>query len=873
MTLSLQDCWAKTDRETGRPALTVQDHCIAAGAVACAVRDELPAASANCLPTGGVTVAAVHDLGKVSPGFLTKAPAWTLHQLTSPYCETDHARIGQFALANLLAARAPGTRPGRWVLAVGGHHGSFPSDKEHIAHFRGEDDCKWPETLRSQLLDQLVALFGALPPNERLSDPQLLWLTGFVTFCDWIASDEDFFPLLLEGPMRDRLRISVAREQAHTALAKTCWSARGVRKGLAADQLFRREKAGDVFEARPLQLSLREAAAAPGLYIVEAAMGAGKTEAAALAAYRRWTEGAERGLYFGLPTQLTSNRIHDRIAAFLHNIVADPTVASLVHGNSWLREDRLLQLDPTTPGEMGAAEARHWMASGRKALLAPFATGTIDQALMAVLPARHAGLRLFALSGKVVVLDEIHSYDPYTSALVDRAIEWLLEVGCTIIVLSATLTAARRREMIAAAGATELEPCDDYPLITKVGRGEKNAQHHRVLDDKAVPRRVTIEHWPNDIRKICAGAVVAAEAGACVLIVRNTVALAQETFRIVQETRRQGGPEIGLLHSRFAQFQRDAQEGDWMRKLGAGDPHRPKSGCILLATQVVEQSVDLDADLLITDLAPTDLLLQRIGRLHRHERVRPEPYREPVCRILQPAVDWSADLRTIREQLGPSAYVYPPYRLFQAQTLWRPRSMITLPSEIRCLLESTYGEIADLPAGAAAFQQSLDAEIAEMKLSARQRIIFNQPGVTDREGRQTRWGAMDSAFLVLFSREPVRRGHSIFLQLYDGREWEVNPYRFDYELAKALHENAVRLPRWLIQDAIPKQPDWFKDYIDDAALAWTVADSTVLDVLGGAEALPATLSYDNRLGLFYERRATLREPRLPAHEMDLDGWF
>lgn len=814
----------------------------------------------------------MHDLGKISPGFQTKSPAWTLHRLTNPYCETDHARIGQHALAILVAARAHRSRPGRWLLAVGGHHGSFPSEKEYVSPFRGEDDCTWPEDLRLELLGELINLFGPLPPNEKLPDPQLLWLTGFVTFCDWIASDENFFPLQLDEPMRDRLTIDTAGGRAGAALGKTAWGARGVHHGLTAREMFRSEAGGADFQPRPLQESLRRAADAPGLYIVEAAMGAGKTEAAAFAAYRRWTEGGERGLYFGLPTQLTSNRIHDRIAVFLQNVVADPTVASLVHGNAWLRDDRLLQLDPTASGEAGAAEAHHWMASGRKALLAPFATGTIDQALMAVLPARHAGLRLFALSGKVVILDEVHSYDPYTSALVDRAISWLLEVGCTVVVLSATLTVARRREMVAAAGATELESEDAYPLITKIGRGEKTAQHYRVKE-QTVPKQVRIEHRPNDTRKMTAEAVAAAQAGACVLIVRNTVALAQETFRLVQEKRLDGGPEIGLLHSRFAQSQRNENEGDWMRKLGAGDEHRPRNGCILVATQVVEQSVDLDADLLITDLAPTDLLLQRIGRLHRHERVRSKHCDEPICRVLQPAVDWSADVRTIREQLGPSAYVYPPYRLFQAQVLWQSRSVIALPSEIRSLIESTYSVIADVPAGAMAFKQSLDAEIEKMKLSARQRTIFNQPATTDREGWQTRWGAMDSALLVLFARAPVRVGHAISVQLHDGREWQIDPYRFDYGLAKALHENAVRLPRWLIRGAISKQADWFRDYVSDAVMAWPVADSTVLEISGNDNALPATLSYDDRIGLAYERRVAAREADLPPHESDLDGWF
>lgn len=214
-------------------------------------------------------------------------------------------------------------------------------------------------------------------------------------------------------------------------------------------------------------------------------MGMGKTEAALAAAYRRWDEGSERGLYFALPTQLTSNRIHLRNSAFLKNIVAEVSTHILAHGNAWLHDDRARSFCPatTSPGSSSpdATEATRWFSANRKPLLAPFGTGTVDQALMAAIGTKHSALRLFALSGKVIIIDEVHSYDPYTSALVDHLILWLREVGCTVMVLSATLTAKRRGEMIRKVGATESSPPPQaYPLITKV-IGE-TAIHHSVKD-------------------------------------------------------------------------------------------------------------------------------------------------------------------------------------------------------------------------------------------------------------------------------------------------------------------------------------------------------------------------------------------------------
>ncbi len=400
----------------------------------------------------------------------------------------------------------------------------------------------------------------------------------------------------------------------------------------------------------------------PGLYIVEAPMGEGKTEAALAAAYQRWTTGDERGLYFALPTQLTSNRIHERLGRFLANASEAASSFVLAHGNAWLTDKRVSAILPSVAGkEEGAAAANLWFSDSRKALLAPFGVGTIDQALLSIVPARHSALRLFGLSGKVIVLDEIHSYDPYTSALIDRLVEWLLPLGCSVLILSATLTRARRAEIVAAAGAAESASSSAYPLITKVPTGSSVAETLEIPNASPRSLSIDIEHLPAASEGWLTRAVSAAESGACVLIVRNTIALAQETYRLARSRCRDIGIRFGLLHSRFPQFQRDRNESDWMELLGPGNEGRPK-GAILVGTQVVEQSVDIDADLLISDLAPTDLLLQRMGRLHRHERLRPVGFESARCLILQPEVDWEADRKRIIESLGPTDTFTRPSR-------------------------------------------------------------------------------------------------------------------------------------------------------------------------------------------------------------------
>jgi CRISPR-associated endonuclease/helicase Cas3 len=884
--IASEDCWAKTHAagpRAGQPGLTVRDHCLNVGAVAEELWRLLPTVVRGLLPAGSILLVAAHDIGKITPGFLSKCACWRNPEPGSPVTgETDHAKVSQWFLAGLTELQDNRGRPVDWLLAAGGHHGRYPSPNASKLCSPQEFAADgWPLRLRHELLLELAGLFGPLPA-ERLfmrtggtrAAARVHLLTGFTTFCDWLGSDEATFPLDPAGALTHRATLSASRTAARAFLEHIGAHRRAVRPDLDFAALFE-DGSGTAFTPRPLQEVLLGAMDGPGLFIVEAPMGMGKTEAALAAAYARWTTPeAERGLYFALPTQLTSQRIHQRIAAFLRNVIADPAVLALVHGNAWLSEDRVLQLSPTASDgmeETGAAAAHSWFASTtRRALLAPFGTGTIDQALLAVLPAKHAALRFFALAGKVVVFDEVHSYDPYTSALVDRAIEWLLHAGCTVLVLSATLTAARRASLVAAAGAVEQNSPQDYPLITQVRAGSGEARHLPVHGENTRCLRVNLEHLTASDPSVWERAVHAAADGACVLIIRNTVALAQETYRLVKATRCGEDYQIGLLHSRFPQWQRDAQEDHWTTLLGKHQEQRPQ-GCILVATQVVEQSVDIDADLLITDLAPTDLLLQRMGRLHRHKRPRPDGFTEPRCLILHPPVDWSGDAKSIPKALSPHGYVYPPYSLYRAQVLWRGRSVVALPEEIRPLLEATYAASPDLPPGVADLLKELLSKVETMTGTAAARDVFKGVSTGDREGAETRWIEQDSALVVLLSAPPQERGSSISITLHDGTILRADTARFQMALAKALHGHAVRVPRYLVIPALGSQPAWFKAHLSDAVLAICDPAGTECAVVNAPEGM-AALHYHPERGVFYTKpvKPTMRQESFPCEE---DGWF
>lgn len=629
-------------------------------------------------------------------------------------------------------------------------------------------------------------------------------------------------------------------------------------------------------------------------------MGCGKTEAALFAAQQLIASGANHGIYFALPTQVTSNRIHQRLGAFLRNTLADAAPLRLAHGNAWLEDDFDLRLRPAfsegnrdkedDPRE-SIREARSWFASAKQALLATYGVGTIDQALQGVVAVKHFFVRRFALAGKVVILDEVHSYDIYTGTLITALIRELVNLRCSVIILSATLTAARRKELLAAANITETETPTAYPLVT-VG-GETDCRH-LTPDWKARPpialRAATI---PEDETR--AELIRRAEAGQHVLWIRNTVIEAQQSFRDVCGSIREGTVRVGILHSRFPFAQRQKAEAVWLRRLGPEvrkrwkrrfDPGNsgitPKErGTILIATQVVEQSVDIDLDFIVSDLAPTDMLLQRLGRLWRHER----PHRAATApefwvRLLELPPDAKAD--ALKKTLGRSARVYAPYVLLRTMQVWRQlpvaadvsrlkpsqsqsgltsaatgmkaehRSHIQLPADIRPLLEATYTEPdANETAAWRELHEELEKERATLAANAEATTrVLGNPLLADKEEILTRRKGTPTTPLVLL-RSITGGLHGLTtLVALDGARIEISEHEWRRAHARFLHQWLVRAPRWMIPKNAPR-PRWLDLHgPSDAAVAVVHEDGRCLF---GDEI--SAMTYDPRLGIFAERAA------------------
>jgi CRISPR-associated endonuclease/helicase Cas3 len=829
--------WAKTNSD-GEPGISVYDHCMNVGEVAKALVDMASPCVKGLAPPFTAVLAALHDVGKISPGFQAKSEKWLLRydlvQLAQSEAwaqsEGDHAKITQYTLQGLWEDE----RLLRWAAALGAHHGCLKG-------LRVRCPGHWSE-YRNELYRQLEARFGKLPDKGPESDAQLWWLAGLVTFADWIGSDERFFPC--DRGLGDQER----QERAKAALERIGWAYKPVKKNLGFEQLF------PGFQPNALQKTVLETVCEPGIYVIEAPMGQGKTEAALAAAYKLLEAEMASGIYFALPTQLTSNRIYLRVQQFIRRIHEHPGHVRLAHSASWLTDPTA---PPTLPRSGPAAEgdtpaedlARSWFASPKRALLEACGVGTVDQALLGVISVKHFFLRQFGLAGKVVILDEVHSYDVYTGSLITQLVRQLRDNKATVIILSATLTCDRRRELL---GQAVEEPAEGaYPLVSCL------RQTLRQYPCPAPPRKVVQVRWreAESLAKECLGQ---AERGYCVLWICNTVARAQEVYRNLKSLAREGGPMLGLLHSRFPLSEREKREEHWMKALGREGP-RP-GGCILVATQVVEQSVDVDADLLITDLAPIDMLLQRMGRLWRHERksrpaTQPEVWIETPC---HPSIFEHGTSEEIRSALGPGARVYAPYILLRTYKVLQGKGSLSVPDEIREILEGTYSEPENgEPSGWEALFRELQSQRDKLqRLAWNASSIWDRPALDDEEV-QTRYSSVAMGHLL-----PVKKfidgGRSDEVELMSGQVIGMDARSWDFETAKAVHRHLIRAPWHALREGACNAPPSLKRYADRAAVAIHDADGKLIWHHNGEF---SGLTYHNELGLCIAQNQTRREPR------------
>ncbi|MFD0857246.1 CRISPR-associated helicase Cas3' [Actinomadura adrarensis] len=613
--------------------------------------------------------AGLHDIGKISPSFqvlvedlyralVSESPAYGEEE---PVRGLSHNEISQWVLVEILREFGyPGSTRARRDVShqiaqlLGGHHGIFcPAIAKavELADPRGSRDGigtgVWEEQCRAHAI-VLRELTGAEEPLvERLPVPAAVVVLGIVIVADWLASQEEFIaaripPAAWVGSPEELQ----AHWQGAVAVAPQIVRDAGLGRAEFSDRSFQ-ELFVD-FEPNALQASvaaqLPGLVNGPGLLLVTAPPGDGKTEVALYGASVLARATGAGGLGFCLPTVATTDAMHDRVADFAQKVLTGDAALTRVHSMAWLSQDSAgasaagaAEAERVVTDHTASLEATQWLHSSRRGLLAPLSTFTIDQGLSGVLPVKYNVLRLLALAGKVVVVDEAHSYDAWMHALLVRLLEWLGALKASVILLSATLTGTSARSLVEAylrggghEPAGEIRSC--YPgwlfadAVTGVVSPPREVVSERQRKLSVVRRPVlrgpdseTAGHRLSVIKDLLQPVIE--EDRGCVLVCCTTVAEAQETHRELGDwfdrlqLEGKTPPGLRLLHSRFRAKDRtaivDLCEGDFGKTGG-----RPRT--VLVATQIVEQSLDLDFDLLITDLAPMALLLQRSGRCQRH---------------------------------------------------------------------------------------------------------------------------------------------------------------------------------------------------------------------------------------------------------------
>ena len=742
---------------------------------------------------------ALHDIGKFSRAFQAQARehwpvewlgAWPMEKRSWP----RHDAVGAYFLSRPLAPRLTDLLPERAAAgpvwkpsdrdrlwrAVAGHHGR---PTEIPARLDADVACAACHDAAGQFLDAMREVFRppAWPRPMREKDvPLLSWrLAGLTTLADWIGSRQQWFPYVSAVAVTDPGAYfwGHALPRAAAALAEAGLAHARVAPFTGLRGLFPGITLPTPVQAWAETVPLPEG---PSLTVIEDLTGSGKTEAAVTLAHRLLASGRAEGVYLALPTMATANAMHRRLATAyqaLFDAGARPSLA-LAHGRAELNPRFMAAIDgdpreagPREAGPRGAdprgavdaadepaeSHCAAWLAHDRRrALLAQVGVGTLDQALLAVLPVRHAPLRLRGLTGKVLIVDEVHAFDPYMREELVTLLRFHAALGGSAILLSATLPFESRQKLVnaflgglRAPGWTPGPERRAYPLATLAGAA--GVEETYCAPREGLPRRVTVTRLA-DAAAAVERIATAHAAGAAVVWIRNTVNDAIDAARML----RAQGIEAVLFHARFAMADRLAIEDEVLRVFGpprAGDPRageardgdagsgrggeaRPERNRVLVATQVVEQSLDLDFDLMVTDVAPADLLIQRAGRLWRHARglrpvsgpellvVSPEP-------VADPASDW------IKASLPGTGAVYRDDALLwrSARAVFR-RGAIVTPDDMRPLIEEAFDREAEgaVPPGLA--RSSLAAEGSEMSLTcvAKQNLLDLDKGYATDTG-------------------------------------------------------------------------------------------------------------------------------------------
>lgn len=597
-----------------------------------------------------------------------------------------------------------------------GHHGQpVATGQLTLADFFIDDGELDDAAAAGDFVADWAALVEPYWPVEQLLDEAWLesfktlsWtIAGWATLSDWLGSNRDYFPYC-QQPMALADYWPRALEQAEAVLDATGFARPPEPVPYAGlDQWFAGKVTPTPLQKKAEDLPLQ---AGPQLFILEDVTGAGKTEAACILAQRLLSAGHGEGLYFALPTMATSNAMYSRLGNLHYHFYSSASRPSLVlaHGARALNEEFERAIAQPENDDYDAEDAsastqcNRWLSdSNKKALLADVGVGTIDQALIGVLPFHHQSLRLLGLARKVLIIDEVHAFDHYMQTLLHQLLAHHARQGGSAILLTATLPHAMRESLVAAwqHGLGYLPRSLEntaYPLLTHCGQDACEEIHIETRPE--VARSVAIK-WLQSEEQAIENVLIAVDAGECIVWVRNTVDDAISAFQQLRE-RHPDPARCLLFHARFAMVDRQRIESEVIRRFGKTSNASLRWGQVLVTTQVFQESLDCDADQMVSDVAPIDLLIQRAGRLQRHQRgKRPDP----VLQVLAPKWDEAPKADWLSQAHRGTQAVYKDTSLiWLTQRILCELGAITMPGEkhngARRLIESVYAfPVDDIP--------------------------------------------------------------------------------------------------------------------------------------------------------------------------------
>ena len=845
---------------------------------------------------------AIHDIGKATPAFQIQRGFNNSLDLDEILLENLEL-AGFLGIASLILSNPRKTHhsiAGEYLLSkefsvrddigsiIGGHHGKPVDDKflitdqsAYFANYYQSEDAsseicgKWrwvqQEIFQWALEESGIGCVERLP---EISKPAQVIYSGLLIMADWISSNSEYFPLIDISSehmpdSNERFRKGITSWGRNLPLQ--------IQSYPEMKEMFNRRFG---FEPRDFQKAVYQTVSKiirPGIIILEAPMGLGKTEAALAAAEIVATKTGSSGLFFGLPTQATSNGMFGRVHEWLESVTDDYNTKQslrLCHGKAALnKEMNDLRLVPSPQdiniddGINGSVYVNEWFSGRKKAALDDFVVGTVDGFLLTALKQKHLALRHLGFSKKIVIIDEVHAYDTYMQQYLEEAIRWMGAYGTPVILVSATLPQDRRKNLISAylkgmgVKGREMQfpeemSCNSssYPLISySEGKQVKVQTIASPVEDKVVfVNKMDEEELLEKIGGLLDG-------GGVVGIIVNTVRKAQKLGKMCKE--RFGKNTVDLLHSAFIATDRMKKESDLISTIGK-QGNRPARK-IIIGTQVIEQSLDIDFDVLITDICPVDLLLQRIGRLQRHNIKRPEMHKKPVVYVMG-----TSD--RLEFEKG-SEKVYGRYYLLRTQ-YYLPDE-IRIPSDIPVLVNKVYGDEEPELAGEllSIYQESrkemetLRKRKADKALTYRinepRRMIrsdrynliawLKNPDHSDSEEMAAAQVRDISETIEIIALKRTGKGYGTFEKGEDISERITEP-----NIAKELATQTIRLPNYVtIRKGISATIDALEEYNLKLLSDWQDqpwlkgALGIIFDKNGRFELNGVQLKYDNEFGM------------------------